>query len=117
MFTAKQSSISSEKSVSAELTINYGSRRIREIYSIPSGTDALAMLKLKHDVSGREYAGIGFFITGIDGTNQDKGHSWLFFVDGKPASSSAGNTIIKEDTQIEFRFLPNDETMKYFGNK
>ncbi|NOX71294.1 MAG: DUF4430 domain-containing protein [Candidatus Micrarchaeota archaeon] len=84
------------------------------MYDVPPGTDVLSVLKTEHDVSGKEYAGMGFFITEIDGVKQDEGHSWLFFVNGKPASASVDNTIVEEDVQIEFRFLSNDEAMKYF---
>ena len=96
------------------LSINYSEHITTDMYDVPRGTDVLSILEMKHSVAGKEYAGMGFFITEIDGIKQDESHSWLFFVNGKPASASADNTIVEEDAQIEFRFLSNNEAMKYF---
>ena len=114
LFTAKHELTSSGKNIHVLLSINYSEHITTDMYDVPRGTDVLSILEMKHSVAGKEYAGMGFFITEIDGIKQDESHSWLFFVNGKPASASADNTIVEEDAQIEFRFLSNNEAMKYF---
>lgn len=114
--TADPTSGSQGKISDVALTIDFGSgsEQVSEFITADEGMNALEVLKNNHDIEGQEYAGMGYFITGIDGVTQDSEHSWLFFVDGTPAQASADNVIVEEGMEIKFMYLSNDDAMGYF---
>ena len=98
----------------ARLLIDYGSHEIDGIVTIESGKTALDALEINHKVDGKMYEGMGYFVTGIDDIKSNNDYNWLFFVDGEVAQSSADNIEISDGIEIEFRYLSNEESMRFF---
>lgn len=52
---------------------------------------------------GKEYTGIGFFVTNIGSLDQDDGKYLMYYVNGIEASSGISNYIPKEGDVIEWK--------------
>jgi hypothetical protein len=66
-------------------------------------------------VEYKEYAGMGKIITSIDGVAMNDTYSWLYFVNDKLAMVSVDNYLLAEDSSIAFKYLSNEEALKYFS--
>ncbi len=101
--------------VTVTVSVDYGGGRMKtNEVSVREGESVLSALRKSHDVDGKEYEGMGFFITAIDDVKQDDSHSWIFFIDGKPAEKAASAIKVSDGMKVEFRYLSNDEAMKLF---
>ena len=89
--------------------IDEGSSASSESVSVPEGSTALDCLSAGHFVDGRTYAGMGYFVTAIDGLEQDMDHSWMFFVDGSLPLSSVDTTPVAHGSVVEFRYMRNED--------
>ena len=95
------------------LKIENGANTSEEKYTINNGTTAFQVLNETHSVEYKEYS-IGYFITSIDGVEQNTTHSWLYFINGDPSSVSSDRYYLSDGDILDFKFLSNEEGMKYF---
>jgi hypothetical protein len=89
----------------AELTVG------TDLYSLPvhdNQTLLQAMQALQTSssftYSGREYTGLGFFVTAINGKSAANGFNWMLYVNGKPAESGASAFIITAGQNLEWKY-------------
>lgn len=73
-------------------------------YQGVEGANALELLKQKQQVTVKTYAGIGDFVDGINGLQNDSGHFWSFYVNGAQATVGAGSYTTKATDIIEWKF-------------
>lgn len=102
-----------EGKTALSLEINYGENIKKESLEIRNGTTAFQVLNNTHTVKYNEYS-FGYFITGVDGIEQNATHSWLYFVNGLPPTLSVDRYVLEEGDNLSFRFLSNEESLKYF---
>jgi len=95
------------------LEIENGAGTSEEKYTVNNGTTAFQVLNETHSVEYKEYS-IGYFITSIDGVEQNTTHSWLYFINGDPSSVSSDRYYLSDGDILDFKFLSNEEGMKYF---
>jgi hypothetical protein len=55
-------------------------------------------------VTGRDYPGMGFFLTGINGIVSAHGYNWMVYVDGRQADTGASNIEVNDYKVIEWRY-------------
>lgn len=67
------------------------------------GKTALELLKANHRVETKNYAGLGEFVTGIDGKMADHKHFWAFYANGKMAQEGAGAYLTRDGEFIEWK--------------
>lgn len=64
---------------------------------------ALEILKNTHQIESQD-SSIGVFVTGIDEIKNQENKFWMFYVDGKLASTSADKYQTKAGEKIEWRY-------------
>lgn len=94
------------------LLINYGNGK-KSKFTIDAGTVFDALNKTCN-IEYKYYKGLGYFITSIDGVTQNKTHSWGYFVNNKFAMVSANNYVLKNNDNITWVLMNNEEFGKYF---
>ena len=67
------------------------------------GQRALDILKGSHLVETKNFAGVGEYVSAIDGTYSDGGHFWAFYVNTKQADVGAGDYITKDGDVIVWK--------------
>jgi hypothetical protein len=67
------------------------------------GEIALATLKKNFTVETKEYAGMGEYVTVINGLAADAANYWAFYINGKMADVGAGSYTAKAGDTFEFR--------------
>ncbi|MCD6477394.1 MAG: DUF4430 domain-containing protein [Candidatus Aenigmarchaeota archaeon] len=99
--------------IRTSLYIDYGGRTTREEKVINNQTTVFQLLNETHSVNYKEYS-TGYFIVSIDGVEQNGTYSWLYFVNGKPPMVSVDKYHLSNNDVVVFKFLSNNEAMKYF---
>jgi hypothetical protein len=72
-------------------------------YQLQQGKSALDLLQATHKVEVKDYAGIGAFVTGIDGMAPDNKHFWELFVNGKSSNVGASSFLPQNNDKIEWK--------------
>jgi len=80
-----------------------GSNLNKSNYQIAEGKNALDLLKSTHQVTTKEYSGIGEFVESIDGIKPDNKHFWAFYVNGASSNVGASAYILKDNDKIEWK--------------
>lgn len=75
----------------------------------PGGSvyDLMNLLKAENkiDFSGKDYAGLGFFVEAINGLRSDPaGKNWLYYINGQPAPVGVSGYELKANDVIEWRY-------------
>ncbi|MFB6144431.1 MAG: DUF4430 domain-containing protein [Candidatus Nanohaloarchaea archaeon] len=99
--------------VAVSLEIDYGVEQDSSVVMVRNGSTAFKVLNSSHRVNYTEYS-FGYFVTGIDGVQQNSTHSWLYFVNGEPASKAV-NRLRVYGGSVEFRFISNNRSAKILG--
>lgn len=110
---------STTESSSGQLTINVSvvfgisdtKSRIITTESPLTAFDALEMVAV---VNYTEYPSMGRLITSIDYVEQNDDNYWLYFVDGIMPAVSADKYTLTTDSNLTFRYVSSEESMKYF---
>jgi len=102
-----------KEEITVYLTVDYGSSTTREALKVLNQTTVFDALNQTHNVQYKEYS-IGLFIISIDNVTQNSTHSWLYFVNGEPPMISADNYHLNNNDEVLFKFVSNEEAMKYF---
>ena len=95
------------------LEIENGANTSEEKYTVNNGTTAFQILNETHSIEYKKYS-IGYFIISIDGIEQNATHSWLYFVNDNPSSVSSDKYYLSDGDVLDFKFLSNEEGLKYF---
>jgi hypothetical protein len=95
------------------IKIDFGTSEKSETIVVQNGTTAFEALNSTVKVEYKEYAGMGKIITSIDGIASNNTYSWLYFVDDKLAMVSADKYLLTKDSSIIFKYLANEEALKY----
>lgn len=103
-----------DEQLSISLTVDYGDSVDTSIVSVDNGSSAFHVLNSSHTVNYTEYS-FGYFVTGIDGVNQNGTHSWLYFVNGEPASKAVDQYRMEEGYNLSFRFVSNNRSQELLG--
>lgn len=72
-----------------------------------SAYDLMNLLKNENKInfSGKDYAGLGFFVEEINGVkNNPTGANWLYYVNGRPAPVGVSYYLIKANDIIEWKY-------------
>ena len=72
-------------------------------YQGEDGKNALEILKSSHNVQTQDFAGVGEFVTAIDGIEPDATHFWSLYVNGAQAQVGASAYITESSDQLEWR--------------
>jgi hypothetical protein len=73
-------------------------------YMGENGKTALEILKKSHKIETKDFAGVGEFVTAIDGIKaEDSKNFWAFYVNGTMASEGASTYKTKNGEKIEWR--------------
>jgi hypothetical protein len=76
---------------------------------LPEETLYSSMVKMKNQdlitFSGKEFSGLGFFITEINGVSQNpqKGLYWKYFINEKPANIGISSYVLKRGDKISWK--------------
>jgi len=73
--------------------------------SVQSGTNALTALKSISDlnIESKEYAGMGTFVTAINGVAGDSEYFWALYVNDKFADKAIDKYVLDADTKISWK--------------
>ncbi len=73
--------------------------------SVQSGTNALTALKTISDlnIESKEYAGMGTFVTAINGVAGDSEYFWALYVNDKFADKAIDKYVLDADTKISWK--------------
>ncbi|MFB6192992.1 MAG: DUF4430 domain-containing protein [Candidatus Nanohaloarchaea archaeon] len=93
----------SDHVVEVNLTIKKPNTTLSNQVSVKANSTAFQVLNKTYSVKYKVYS-FGYFVTSIDGLEQNKTHSWLYYVNGKMPSKSVDNYIIREDVNITYRY-------------
>ena len=104
-----------EGKIKVEINIDFGTSEKSETIRVQNGTTVFEVLNSTTNVEYKEYAGMGKIITSIDGVAMNDTYSWLYFVNDKLAMVSVDNYLLTEDSSITFKYLSNEEALKYFS--
>lgn len=69
--------------------------------------DLMNLLKAENkiDFSGKNYAGLGFFVEALNGLkNNPVGENWVYYINGQPAPVGISNYELKNNDVIEWRY-------------
>lgn len=69
--------------------------------------DLMNLLKTENkiDFSGKDYAGLGFFMEALNGLkNNPSGENWVYYINGKPAPVGISGYELKNNDLIEWRY-------------
>ena len=97
-----------EKKIKAVMIVS-GAEYEVEIADGSSVYDLMDQLKRENkiDFSGRNYAGMGFFVEEINGAKNDAaGKNWIYYVNGRPAPVGISNYLIKANDIIKWKYSP-----------
>lgn len=72
-------------------------------YQGQDNQSALQILKAKYQVETEEYAGIGEFVTSINGVKPASDQFWAFYVNGKSSQVGASQYQTKNSDLIEWK--------------
>ncbi|HVY68207.1 MAG TPA: DUF4430 domain-containing protein [Patescibacteria group bacterium] len=72
-------------------------------YQAQAGETALALLQSSHRVDSKSYAGMGEFVSGIDGVSPDAQHFWAFYVNGRSSNVGAGSYQLHSGDRINWQ--------------
>ncbi|HYE22627.1 MAG TPA: DUF4430 domain-containing protein [Verrucomicrobiae bacterium] len=72
-------------------------------YNGQDGKNAMELLKASHQVETKDYAGLGEFVTGIDGVDSDSTTFWSFYVNGTQSTVGASQYVTKNSDVIEWK--------------
>ena len=87
------------------MTIEFGmSNASSKMMTVNNGTVVFDVLNSTNSVGYKEYAGLGMFITGINGVNQNSTHYWFFYVNGDLAKVSSDKRALHDDSDVLFKF-------------
>ncbi|MDY6766423.1 MAG: DUF4430 domain-containing protein [Candidatus Nanohaloarchaea archaeon] len=89
------------------MTVDTPTGASTETVALAENATAFTALNASHTVTYREYTN-GYFITGIDGLQQNETHSWMYFVNGEVPSTAANRYVLAENDSITFRYMSND---------
>lgn len=95
--------------VDIDLKVNYDEGVHTSTVSVNNGSSAFHVLNSSHDVNHTEYS-FGYFVTGIDGFQQNATHSWLYFVNEEPATEAVNKVEMNGGDELEFRFISNNRS-------
>ena len=95
---AAQTTAKDAKAAQANATQNY-----TVSYNGENGQTALSLLKKTHQITTKNYAGIGEMVVSIDGVQPDSSHFWAFYVNGAMASEGASTYQTKAGDKIEWK--------------
>jgi len=112
-FTGTSALSQEEEKIASSLEIRYGEIEEKTSLMIENGTTAFRLVNDTHTIEYNEYS-FGYFITGVDGVNQNDTHSWLYFVNGVPPLVSIDNYVLEDGDSVSLMLLSNDESMEYF---
>ncbi len=68
-----------------------------------AGKTALELLKAKYTVETKEFAGLGEFVTAINGVAADDKHFWAFYINQEMAQVGASQYAAKYGDQIVWK--------------
>lgn len=98
-----------DEMMTVDLKVDYGDNVQSSIASVRNGSTAFHVLNSSHKVNYTEYS-FGYFVTGIDGVQQNATHSWLYFVNEEPATEAVNKVKMSEGNELEFRFINNNRS-------
>ncbi len=85
-----------------------------KIIRVKNGTTVFEVLNETFDVDYKIYPGMGIFVTSINNVTQNSTHFWIYFVNEKPANVGADSFILTENSNITWKLLSSEESMKIF---
>lgn len=100
---------SKNETISVNLRVDYSDNVQSSLVMVDNGSTAFQALNSSHEVNYTEYS-FGYFVTGIDGVNQNATHSWLYFVNGKPATKAVNKVRMSGGDDLDFRFISNNRS-------
>jgi hypothetical protein len=89
--------------ISASLTLEKPDETLQESLSIPVNSTVFDAVNQTYPIDYTEYD-FGYFITSIDGLQQNGSHSWLYSVNNKSANVSVDNYILENSDNITFHY-------------
>lgn len=97
------------KQLTNPLTIRVdGKDYYTEFTSSTTVYDLMNQLEAKNKISfsGKEYAGMGFFVDEINGVKNDNlaGKYWIYYINGESAQVGISNYVIKPNDLIEWKY-------------
>lgn len=81
--------------------------------TVANNSSAFDVLNETHTVS-YETGSYGYFITAIDGMQQNDTHSWIFLVNSDPPSVSADTYTVADGDNVTFRLMSNEASQDLF---
>ncbi|OGE84637.1 MAG: hypothetical protein A3J48_03580 [Candidatus Doudnabacteria bacterium RIFCSPHIGHO2_02_FULL_46_11] len=80
------------------------SQTVNEIsYRGAQGQTALALLRQGHQVTTKEFTGLGEFVTAIDGVEAGSSHFWAFYVNDQMAQVGADQYVTREGDRVVWK--------------
>ena len=98
--------------VRIEARIDFGSSEKPETINVQNGTTIFEVLNSIARVEYKEYAGMGKFVTAIDGVAQSETYSWMYYVNDEFAPVACDKYELTEDSSFSFKYMSNEEAME-----
>lgn len=95
-----------EEEISVSLTIDKADDTVERSVDIPVNATVFDAVNSTFAVEYTEYD-FGYFITSIDGLEQNETHSWLYSVNNESATTSVNNYVLQDGDDVEFRYTAN----------
>ncbi|MDI6826556.1 MAG: DUF4430 domain-containing protein [Candidatus Aenigmarchaeota archaeon] len=99
--------------IRVEARIDFGTSEKNKRVEVQNGTTVFEVLKSIATVEYKEYAGMGKFVTSIDGVAQNSTHSWMYYVNDEYAQVACDKYALTEDASFTFKYMSNEEAMGY----
>lgn len=92
-----------EDQIQVSLTLEKPSATVSKNVSVAVNSTVFDALNQTYPVEYTEYD-FGYFVTSIDGLQQNDTHSWLYYVNNESATKAVNNYVLESGDSVEFRY-------------
>lgn len=95
-----------EDQIQVSLTLEKPNETVSEQVDVAVNSTVFDAVNQTYPVEYTEYD-FGYFITSIDGLEQNDTHSWLYYVNNESATKAVNNYVLNETDNVTFRYTAN----------
>ena len=97
-----------ENKIDVSMTLEKPNETLTDTRNIKVNSTVFDAVNQSYELDFTEYD-FGYFITSIDGLEQNRTHSWLYKVNNDSVNNAVNNYVLTEDSNITFTYTANSE--------
>lgn len=92
-----------ETQISVSLSLDKPGQTFKQEIDIDVNSTVFDALNQTYSVEHTEYD-FGYFVTSIDGLQQNDTHSWLYYVNNESATTAVNNYMLEDGDNVTFQY-------------